>query len=81
MRLTALAQYEKRSPPTQKTTKLSGRPRDLRSTSAPTLPTRFEAQATLYDRGEQYARRSVALKPGDAEGHFALARALGKTAL
>lgn len=38
-------------------------------------------RASLFDRGEQYARRSVALEPGDAEGHFALARALGKTAL
>lgn len=35
----------------------------------------------LYSRAEQYARRAVALNPGDAEGHFALARALGKTAL
>lgn len=35
----------------------------------------------LYSRGEQYARRAVALNPGDAEGHFAVARALGKTAL
>jgi tetratricopeptide (TPR) repeat protein len=37
--------------------------------------------AQLYVRAEQYARRAVALNPGDAEGHFALARALGKTAL
>ena len=35
----------------------------------------------LFSTGEQYARRAVALNPGDAEGHFALARALGKTAL
>ena len=35
----------------------------------------------LFTRGEQYARRAVELEPGDAEGHFAIARALGKTAL
>jgi Plant specific mitochondrial import receptor subunit TOM20 len=35
----------------------------------------------LFARAEQYARRAVALEPGDAEGHFAVARALGKTAL
>jgi tetratricopeptide (TPR) repeat protein len=38
-------------------------------------------RATLYASAEQYARRAVAVDPGDAEGHFALARALGKTAL
>jgi tetratricopeptide (TPR) repeat protein len=38
-------------------------------------------RASLFVRGEQYARRSTALEPGDAEGHFSLARALGKTAL
>ncbi|MEO5588987.1 MAG: hypothetical protein ABIS03_05320 [Gemmatimonadaceae bacterium] len=35
----------------------------------------------LYSKGEQYARTAVASKPGDAQGHFAVARALGKTAL
>jgi tetratricopeptide (TPR) repeat protein len=35
----------------------------------------------LYASAEQYARKAVALKPGEPEGHFALARALGKTAL
>ncbi len=35
----------------------------------------------LFTRGEQYARRAAELEPGDAEGHFAVARALGKTAL
>ena len=35
----------------------------------------------LFVRAEQYARRAVALHPGDAEGFFSLARALGKTAL
>lgn len=36
---------------------------------------------TLYASGEQYARRAVALNPQDAEGHFSLARALGKSAM
>ena len=35
----------------------------------------------LYLKAEQYARRAMALNPGGAEGHFSLARALGKTAL
>jgi tetratricopeptide (TPR) repeat protein len=35
---------------------------------------------TLYKSGEQYARRAIEAKPTDAEGHFALARALGRTA-
>jgi tetratricopeptide (TPR) repeat protein len=35
----------------------------------------------LFTRGEQYARRAAELEPTDAEGHFAVARALGKTAL
>ncbi len=35
----------------------------------------------LYASGEQYARRAILLNPQDAEGHFSLARALGKTAL
>ena len=35
---------------------------------------------TLYKSGEQYARRAIEAKPSDAEGHFALARALGRTA-
>lgn len=38
-------------------------------------------QAMLFGRGEEYARRAVSLEPADAEGHFSLARALGKTAL
>jgi tetratricopeptide (TPR) repeat protein len=38
-------------------------------------------QNELFSRAEQYARRAVALNPGGAEGHFSLARALGKTAL
>jgi len=36
---------------------------------------------TLYRSGEQYARRAVEAQPADAEGHFQLARALGRTAL
>lgn len=35
----------------------------------------------LYAKAEQYARRAVAANPGDAEGHFTLARALGRHAL
>ena len=35
----------------------------------------------LYRLGERYARRAVETNPDDAEGHFALARALGRTAL
>ena len=35
----------------------------------------------LFASAEQYARRAVQLNPGEAEGHFSLARALGKTAL
>ena len=38
-------------------------------------------RTSLFNRAEQYARRAIALNPGDAEGHFSLARALGKTAL
>ena len=36
---------------------------------------------SLYSKAEQYARRAVAVNPGDADGHFVLAWALGKTAL
>lgn len=35
----------------------------------------------LFRAGEQYARRAVAANPRDAENHFHLARALGRTAL
>lgn len=34
-----------------------------------------------FKTGESYARRAVEVNPGDAEAHFSLARALGKTAL
>jgi len=43
--------------------------------------TNASKRAGLYSRGEQYARRALALERGNAEGHFALARALGKAAL
>jgi tetratricopeptide (TPR) repeat protein len=38
-------------------------------------------RAALYKRGTEYARRAVAANPTDAEGHFHLARSLGRTAL
>ncbi|MEX2283780.1 MAG: hypothetical protein WEE89_14945 [Gemmatimonadota bacterium] len=38
-------------------------------------------QKELYTRSEQYARRAVAANPADAEGHFALSRAIGRIAL
>jgi tetratricopeptide (TPR) repeat protein len=36
---------------------------------------------SLYTLAEQYARRAVEANPNDAEGHFHLARALGRKAL
>ena len=36
---------------------------------------------TYFKNGELYARRAVEAHPGDAEGHFNLARALGQNAL
>ena len=44
----------------------------------------YGAQAvrdSVYPLAEQYARRAVEANPNDAEGHFHLARALGKKAL
>jgi tetratricopeptide (TPR) repeat protein len=35
----------------------------------------------LYTEAESYARRAVEANPGDAQGHFELARALGRKAL
>lgn len=35
----------------------------------------------LYKEAEMYARRAVEARPNDAEGHFHLARALGRNAL
>ena len=40
-----------------------------------------EKRGLYYLHGEQYARRAVAVNPGDPEGHFNLARSLGKNAL
>jgi tetratricopeptide (TPR) repeat protein len=40
-----------------------------------------EQRATLYRNAEQYARRAVAANPNGAEGHFELARAIGRNAL
>lgn len=40
-----------------------------------------ETRASLYRRATDYARRAVAANPGDAEGHFQLSRAVGRTAL
>ena len=45
------------------------------------LGTNSSRRASLFNSAEQYARRAIALNPGDSEGHFSLARALGKTAL
>ncbi len=36
---------------------------------------------TLYTKAEGYGKRAVSANPSDAEGHFSLARALGRTAL
>lgn len=38
-------------------------------------------RAERFRKGEEYARRAVAVNPDDAEGHFNLARALGRVAL
>lgn len=40
-----------------------------------------ETRKQIYKTAEQYARRAVEANPGDAEGHFHLARSLGRTAL
>jgi tetratricopeptide (TPR) repeat protein len=40
-----------------------------------------DRQAASFRLGEQYARRAVEVAPRDAESQFALARALGRTAL
>lgn len=39
-----------------------------------------EQREALYRNAEQYARRAVAANPNDAEGHFELARAIGRNA-
>ena len=38
-------------------------------------------RTAFFRKGEQYARRALEVNSRDAEGHFALARALGRTAL
>ena len=38
-------------------------------------------RAQLYKTAEGYARRALSANPTDAEGHFSVARALGRTAL
>ena len=43
--------------------------------------TNQEKRNGLFASAEQYARRAVAVNPSDADGHFVLAYALGKTAL
>lgn len=40
-----------------------------------------ETRSSLYARAAEYAKRAVAANPNDAEGHFHLARAIGRTAL
>jgi tetratricopeptide (TPR) repeat protein len=40
-----------------------------------------EQRTALYRNAESYARRAVAANPNDAEGHFQLARAIGRNAL
>ena len=52
----------------------------MRSTSASSIRATTSATA-LYESAEQYARRAVAANPNDAEGHFQLARAIGRNAL
>ena len=38
-------------------------------------------RGALYKTAEEYARRAVSANPSDAEGHFSLARAIGRNAL
>jgi tetratricopeptide (TPR) repeat protein len=40
-----------------------------------------KSREDYFKNAELYARRAVEVNPGDAEGHFSLARALGKNAL
>ena len=68
------------SRPTRSRTRRSGRRRARRWTSASSTRTSKERDR-LYTMAELYARRAVEANPGDAEGHFHLARALGRKAL
>jgi hypothetical protein len=45
------------------------------------LEANADVRKQTYKTGEEYARRAVAANPTDAEGHFHLARSLGRTAL
>src|SRR5687768_13423495 len=40
-----------------------------------------DERTAIYKKAEGYARRAVAASPNDPEGHFHLARAIGKAAL
>jgi tetratricopeptide (TPR) repeat protein len=42
--------------------------------------TKNDDRNAFFKQGEQYARRAVQANPNDAEGHFALARSLGRIA-
>jgi tetratricopeptide (TPR) repeat protein len=44
------------------------------------LEANADARKQAFKNGEQYARRAVQANPADAEGHFHLARSLGRTA-
>lgn len=44
------------------------------------LEANADARKQTYKKGEEYARRAVEANPADPEGHFHLARALGRTA-
>ena len=42
--------------------------------------TNVAARTALYARATEFARRAITVMPNDAEGHFHLSRALGRTA-
>ncbi|MCC6243158.1 MAG: hypothetical protein IT353_09970 [Gemmatimonadaceae bacterium] len=41
----------------------------------------IDTRTAMYARAVDFAKRAVAVKPNDAEGHFHLSRAIGRTAL
>jgi tetratricopeptide (TPR) repeat protein len=45
------------------------------------LEANTDARKQIYKTAEEYARRALQANPADAEGHFHLARSLGRTAL